>query len=164
LVELIAGDAPMAERFLREGRAEFLRIGEKGVLSTLSAYLARSLCIQGRFEEAAPFIEESRDLASSEDVASQTGWRMAKAMVLAARGDLDGAERVAREAVDLAMSGDGLDDQADTLAVLAESLLTAGRTEEAAALLRDSIDRYERKGNVVSAAEIQERLAAIEGA
>jgi tetratricopeptide (TPR) repeat protein len=163
LVELIAEDAVEAERALRVGREEFLHLGEKGVLSTLSAYLARSLCVQGRFDEAVPFIEESRELASSEDVASQMGWRLAKAMVLAARGDLEGAERLAREAVVMADQGDALDEQAETRAVLADVLTTAGRTEEAAPLLRDAIDRYERKGNVVTAARTRERLDALEG-
>jgi class 3 adenylate cyclase/tetratricopeptide (TPR) repeat protein len=160
-VELIAGDASQAERVLREGREEFLRLGEKGYLSTLSANLALALCLQGRFDEADPFIEESRDLASSEDVASQWVWRTAKAMVLADRGELAEAERLAREAVDLASGGDALVDQAETLSVLARILVAAGRSDEAAALLRQAVDKYERKGDVVSASRARERLAAL---
>jgi class 3 adenylate cyclase/tetratricopeptide (TPR) repeat protein len=161
IVEFLAGDAAEAERFLREGREELLRLGEKGVLSTHSASLAISLCRQGRFEEAEPFIEESREFASSEDVASQGYWRQAKALVLADRGDLDEAERVARAAVDLAESGDGIDDQGAALSVLAEVLVAAGRPDEAAALLREAIERYERKGNVVSAGQARKGLAAL---
>jgi tetratricopeptide (TPR) repeat protein len=161
LVELIAGDTLEAERALRLGRDEFLRVGEKGVLSTLSSFLARSLCLQGRFEEAEPFIDESRSLASSEDVASQTGWRTAKAMVLLDRGELDEAERLAREAVALAESGDAPDEHGDALGMLAEVVILGGRPEEAGPLLREAIDRYERKGNVMSAARVRARLAAI---
>ena len=40
----------------------------------------------------------------------------------------------------------------------------AGRTEEAAVLVAEAIERYERKGNVVSAARTWERLAALGGA
>jgi tetratricopeptide (TPR) repeat protein len=161
MVELIAGDAPEAERALRQGREEFLRIGERGVLSTLSAHLARALCLQHRFEEAEPFIEESREIASSEDVASQVGWRSARAMVLADRGAFDEAEGLAREAVELAEGGDALDDQGDHLSVLAGILVAAGRSGEAAALFEEAIALHERKGNVVSAARARERLAAL---
>jgi class 3 adenylate cyclase/tetratricopeptide (TPR) repeat protein len=161
VVELIAGDAPGAERALRQGREEFLRIGERSVLSTLSAQLARALCLQHRFEESEPFIDESREIASSEDVASQVGWRAARAMVLADRGELHEAEGLAREAVELAKSGDALDDQGDNLSVLAGILVAPGRSGEAAALFEEAIALYERKGNVVSAARARERLAAL---
>jgi tetratricopeptide (TPR) repeat protein len=160
-VELIAGDAPQAERVFRQGREEFLRLGEKGYLSTLSANLALALCLQGRFDEAEPFIEESREIASSEDVASQVGWRAARALVLADRGELDEAEGLAREAVELAKSGDALDDQGDNLSVLAGILVAAGRSGEAAALFEEAIALHERKGNVVSAARARQRLAAL---
>jgi len=161
-VELIAGDAPQAERVFRQGREEFLRLGEKGYLSTLSANLALALCLQGRFDKAEPFILESQELASSEDVASQCWWRTAKAMVLADRGELAEAERLAREAVDLASGGDALDDQAETLSVLARIVAAAGRSGEAAALFEEAIALYERKGNVVSAARAREQLAALD--
>jgi hypothetical protein len=49
------------------------------------------------------------------------------------------------------------------LSALAQVLVAAGRSEEAAALLREAIDRYERKGNVVSAAGARKRLAALIG-
>lgn len=131
------------------------------MLSPLSAQLARALCLQHRFEEAEPFIEESREIASSEDVASQVGWRAARALVLADRGELVEAEGLAREAVELAKSGDALDDQGDHLSVLAGILVAAGRSGEAAALFEEAIALYERKGNVVSAARARERLVAL---
>jgi class 3 adenylate cyclase/tetratricopeptide (TPR) repeat protein len=161
IVELIVGDAAEAERFLREGRKKFIRLGEKGVLSTLSAILAQALCLQGRFDEAEHFIEESREFASSEDLASQGGWRQAKAMVLADRGDREEAARLAREAVDMAKSGDAIDDQGEALSVLAEVMAAGGRSEEAVELLREAIERFERKGNVVSADRIGKRLAQL---
>jgi tetratricopeptide (TPR) repeat protein len=82
-------------------------------------------------------------------------------MVLADRGELAEAERLAREAVDLASGGDALDDQAETVSVLARIVAAAGRSGEAAALLREAIDKHERKGNVVSAARARQRLAAL---
>jgi class 3 adenylate cyclase/tetratricopeptide (TPR) repeat protein len=161
VLELLADDPGHAERFLRRGRDEFLRLGEKGVLSTLSAILAQALCLQGRFDEAEPFIEESRELASSEDVASQSDWRLAKARLLVHRGDLAGAERVARVAVDLLQAGDSLFAQGDALSVLAEVIAAAGRAAEGERLLREAIDLYERKGNVVSAARARQRVSEL---
>ncbi|HXF74277.1 MAG TPA: tetratricopeptide repeat protein, partial [Actinomycetota bacterium] len=162
VIELLADEPGEAERFLRRGREDFLRIGEKGVLSTLSAQLARALCLQGRFEEAVPFVEESREAAASEDAASQISWRTSMAMVLASRGDLTGAERLAREAVAIGRDTDGLDAIAEALADLAEIVTRAGRIGEAADLLREAVELWERKGNVVSAARARERLAHLE--
>jgi tetratricopeptide (TPR) repeat protein len=164
IVELLAGDALAAERALRQGREEFLQLDEKAVLSTLSASLAQALCLQGRFEEASAFIDEARDLGSSDDVATEVYWRIAESMVLSDQGDLHAAERLAREAVELADGGDALDDQGDTRSALARVLEASGRTEEAAAVVREAIERYERKGNVVSAARARERLTTLEGA
>jgi predicted ATPase/class 3 adenylate cyclase/Flp pilus assembly protein TadD len=161
IAELIAGDAPEAERILREGREVLLRIGEKGHLSSLSANLAVALCIQGRFDEAEPFIEESREFAATGDVASQGGWRQAMAMVLANRGDLGEADRLAREAVDLAKGGDGIDDQGEALSGLAQVLVAAGRSEEAVVMLQEAIEKFDQKGNVVSASRARERLTVI---
>jgi hypothetical protein len=50
-------------------------------------------------------------LGDIRNVVSQEAWRMAKAMVLADRGEFTEAERLGREVVDLAMGGDALDDQ-----------------------------------------------------
>ena len=86
---------------------------------------------------------------------------MAKALVLAGRRDLTEAERQAREAVDLANSGDSIDDQGEALSVLSQVVEAAGRSDEAAALLDEAIDRHERKGNVSSASRARDRLASL---
>ncbi|HXF35657.1 MAG TPA: tetratricopeptide repeat protein, partial [Actinomycetota bacterium] len=161
VIELLADRPDEAERFLRRGRDDFLAIGERSVLSTLSATLARALCLQGRFEEAVPFIEESREAASSEDVASQMGWRTSMAMVLASRGDREGAERLCREAVEIGRGTDGLDSLAEAIADLSRIVAAGGRREEAADLLREAVELWERKGNVVSAARAREELARL---
>ena len=54
-----------------------------------------------------------------------------------------------------------LDAQGDVYADLAEVLLLAGRTEEAAEALEQALARYERKGNVVMAARTRDRLEAL---
>ena len=44
---------------------------------------------------------------------------------------------------------------------LGEVLLLSGKREEALAVLEYAVDRYERKGNLVSTGRAQERLAEI---
>ena len=50
--ELLAGDAPAAERELRIGYEALERMGEQSYLSTTAAYLARAVFAQARYEEA----------------------------------------------------------------------------------------------------------------
>ena len=48
--------------------------------------------------------------------------------------------------------------QGDVYADLAEVLSLAGRPQEAASALRQALERYERKGNLVSTQRAQTRL------
>jgi tetratricopeptide (TPR) repeat protein len=81
--------------------------------------------------------------------------------VLARRGELAEAERLAREAVAMGEETDMIDTQADAYADLAEVLSLAGRSEEAIEAFDQALGRYERKGNVVMAERMRERLAAL---
>ena len=58
---------------------------------------------------------------------------------------------MAREAVRLAESTDGLNRRAKAERDLAEVLQLAGRLEEAGAALNRAIELFEEKGNIVSA-------------
>jgi class 3 adenylate cyclase/tetratricopeptide (TPR) repeat protein len=140
------GDSAWAEASLREGYEMLLEMGERSYLSTLTAVLAQVLCDQGRHEEAEEFTQVSKEAASPEDVASQMGWRSQQARVLARRGDLGEAERLAREAVALGASADNHHWRADMLLALAEVLEAAGRVEEAAAAAEEAASLYDRKG------------------
>jgi hypothetical protein len=51
--------------------------------------------------------------------------------------------------------------QGDTYADLGEVLLLGGKTDEAIAAIEQAVERYERKGNVVSTERAQARLAEI---
>jgi len=85
------------------------------------------------------------------------------AMVLADRGDLEGVEALAREAVEIARTTDAIDQLAEAIGDLAQVVAAAGRRAEAAGLLREAVGLFERKGNVVSAGRARERLAELEG-
>ena len=54
--------------------------------------------------------------------------------------------------------------QGDVRCDLGEVLERAGRQQEAVAVLKEALDRYERKGIVPLAARVRQRLAVLEGA
>ena len=91
-------------------------------------------------------------------------WRQVRAKVLARRGEHTEAEQLAREAIAIGEDTDMLDAQGDTYADLAEVLLLAGKPDEAAAALEQALERYERKGNLVSTQRAQTRLAELRAA
>jgi ATP/maltotriose-dependent transcriptional regulator MalT len=152
-VELLAGDAAAAARWLRWGAGILERIGERGLRSELTANLARALTAQGQDDEALEQANLSGELAVRDDLYAQVERRGPLALVLARRGRLAEAERVATEAVELAADSDMLGMQAGALLDLAGVLRLAGRDEEAAPLARKALALAERKGHVVAAAQ-----------
>ncbi|HEY3182629.1 MAG TPA: BTAD domain-containing putative transcriptional regulator [Gaiellaceae bacterium] len=164
IVELLAGKPAAAERELRRGFASLERIGETFSQPNLAAMLADALHAQGRWEEALTYTEISEAGAGPEDVYTQAQWRSIRAKVLAALGRVAEAEALAREAVETAETTDFPVLRADSLADLAEVAQAAGRGEEAAAALRQAIELYEEKGNIVSARRAREALTEIEPA
>jgi len=91
-------------------------------------------------------------------------WRQVRAKLLARRGQHGEAESLAREAVAIGEDTDMLDAQGDAYADHAEVLLLGGKPSEAAAALEGALERYERKGNLVSAQRAQARLAELQDA
>lgn len=97
-------------------------------------------------------------MAAEDDFASQASWRMAQARVLADRGQVEEALRLADEAVAINEATDYLSWQGDGLEVKGMVLETAGRDDEAAAAYEQALDRFERKGNVVAAGRVRARM------
>jgi class 3 adenylate cyclase/tetratricopeptide (TPR) repeat protein len=160
-IELLAGDAEAAERVLREGFELLESIGETGYLSTVAAGLAEAIYLQKRYEEAEHFSEVSEQTASFEDLASQAGWRGARAMILAQRGEAEKGEDLAREAVDIARRTDYLNTHAWTLHALADVLAMGGRPGQAIPIIEEARVLYDRKGNLVMAEQARTRLAEL---
>ena len=94
-------------------------------------------------------------------MATQTLWRQVQARVHAHRGEHTEAERLAREAVEIAERTDGLNFRGDALCDLAEVLAGAGRIDEAAETLERALERYERKKNLAMIAQVRPRLEAL---
>jgi class 3 adenylate cyclase/tetratricopeptide (TPR) repeat protein len=156
-VELLADNATAAVDDLYAGYDALERMGERGSRSTIAAFLARALVADGRYREAETFTEISEETGAAADVVTQAVWRCARARCRASSGRISEAERLAREAVELASGTDFLDLQATTLLDLADVLRLAEQPSRAASLVQAARERYEQKGNVVAA----ERAAAV---
>jgi predicted negative regulator of RcsB-dependent stress response len=138
--------------------ATYDAIGETGFNSTVCALLANTLCDLEHFEDAEWYAARSRELAAEDDFASQASWRMAQARVLVDRGALEEALGLADEAVEIIGQTDYVVWQGDSQEVRGIVLDAAGRGNDAHAAYKEALDRYERKGNIVAAARIRQRL------
>ena len=149
-IELLAGDVEAAERELRTGYRLFEEIGDMHLRPTIAAYLAAALAQGNRFADAEKVAQYARSHVWEDDIVTQVMWRVALAQVEASAGETAEAERLARQAVELAAPTDFLDLQATALLALARVLREA-RSPEAASAAARARAVYERKGNVVGA-------------
>ena len=101
----------------------------------------------------------AEELADPDDVDSQVIWRSARAKLLARQGRANEAILIAQQAVELASTTDDIERQADALRDLAAALEIAGRPHDEGPSLRKALHLYERKGDVVQAGRIRDRLA-----
>jgi class 3 adenylate cyclase/tetratricopeptide (TPR) repeat protein len=159
LAEEILGDIEAAEAAMRPGVEKLIALGEKSFLSTLAPQLGRLLAMKGRFDEAEELARLGREAASADDWATQLMWRLTLSRVRAGRGDLQEAERLAREAIDLTHGSDYLHRTSSAWEDLAHVLELSGRKEEAVAALQKALALQEAKGIVVAAARTREALS-----
>jgi tetratricopeptide (TPR) repeat protein len=157
-IELSAGHPAAAERSLRPAVEMLERMGNQGHFVTDAPLLVDALFAQGRGEEAAGLIDRVEEWAIADDVDPQIGWRRVKAKLLAQRGELERAEQLAREAVELAGRTDFVIDHGRALEDLAEVLRLAGRPEEAPVELAHAVRLYREKGDLDSAVKAEARL------
>jgi class 3 adenylate cyclase/predicted ATPase len=138
------------EEALREAYERSKESGRKTLLSTLAFKLGEAAYRQGRLEEAERYADEAEALSASDDRSNQAAWRVVRANVLAARGELTDAERVARQALELAAGMDFTELTADVWLVLA-GILRATNESAARDAAAHALALYERKGNLVGA-------------
>lgn len=137
-IELLADDPIAAERELRWGYERLEEMGEKADAGSIARQLAEALYRQGRYEEADPY--------ASKEV---------QAKLLARRGDVEGAERLAREVISGADRVDNPNRRGELRVALAEILSLGGRTADALAVLDEARTLFETKRNVAAAARIE---------
>jgi DNA-binding SARP family transcriptional activator len=149
-----AADPIAAERELRPGDEGPGRFGEN---ASLAVFLAQAMYTQGQYEAAEKFALEASEVVRPIDVHAQALWRTVRAKVLARRGAPE-AEELAREAIAFVEASDFLTVHAEALMDLAEVLRLAGRLEDAARSLEESVRLYEQKGSVLGAARARALL------
>ena len=156
-VEMVAGEYGVAEETLRALCTFFESTRTRNELATRAADLAEALYRQGDFDEAERWADTSKANASIDHLSAQLSWRPVKAKVLARGGDFSAAEEIAREAVRLSESSDGLNRSAKIQHDLGEVLSLGSRYEEAASAFERAIAFYELKGNIVLSQRTQAR-------
>ena len=150
-VELLAGDLAAAEAELRKDYEALDAIGERNYISTIAGLLAEALYRQGRFDEATTYAAVCEDVAAPSDVYSQYLWRGIKGKLLARSGATDEGLELAASGVEATRASDDIEGQANALVFLAEAQIEADRLDDAARTAEAARDRFEAKGNVVSA-------------
>jgi class 3 adenylate cyclase/tetratricopeptide (TPR) repeat protein len=159
-VELLAGDPAVAAEFAVEGFRQHEELGELTFLSAAAGSLAKAMYALDRFDDAEAWADRAADLGANETVTKMT-LRQVRAKVLARRGEHTEAERLAREAIAMGEETESPDAQGDAHADLGEVLLLGGEREESIAALETAVQRYERKGNLVSTQRVRARIAEI---
>jgi tetratricopeptide (TPR) repeat protein len=126
----------------------------------IAAMHAQALYALGRYDEAGDAAMKATAVVDTSAITLGLGVR---GMVAARRGDLAGAEELARRAIAVIEESDFTVDRADARAALAEVLELAGRFDEAAEAARDALELYEAKGNVLQAGHARTRLDRLIG-
>jgi class 3 adenylate cyclase/tetratricopeptide (TPR) repeat protein len=154
MVELIAGNPGAAVAPLRAAYEGLGTLGVGADAGQAAALLARALLEQGDVDEADRIAAASEELAG-QNLKTAIAWRIARAEVLATRGDLPAALAHADAAVDIAAATDLILDHADACVALAQLREEAGDAPGAQHARADALRLYEAKGATVPA----ERLA-----
>jgi tetratricopeptide (TPR) repeat protein len=160
-VELLAGDPAAAVEFAAEGFRQHEELGELTFLSAAAASLAKATYALDGLDEADAWAGRAGELGAIETT-NEMSWRQVKAKVLARRGEHAEAERLAREAVAMGEGTESINAQGDANADLAEVLVLGGKPDGAVEALEAAAERYERKGNLVSARSARARLAELQ--
>jgi class 3 adenylate cyclase/tetratricopeptide (TPR) repeat protein len=157
-IELLAGDSEAAERELRTGYDLLVEIGDVHLRPMLAAYLAAVLVEKDNLGDADALASYAESHSWEDDIVTEVMWRVARAQIQAHTGETAEAERLGREAVDLAAPTDFLDLQATALLALARVFREAG-SPEAANIADRAQAVYDLKGNIVDAARAAALLA-----
>ena len=153
-IAMLTDDDESAERELRAGYEALQQMGESGARAALAAVLADLLSRRGSDEEAVKFAAVVEQIAEAGDVFPHVLRRSTLARVLAREGELEGAEPLAQEALELAADTDFPALQAATAVAAAEVAATLGDTRRAQVLLKRARAIHLAKGNLAGAERI----------
>ena len=154
-IELLAGDAPAAERALRASYVVLEHMGGLSYLATGAAELGDVLYRLDQYDEAERLSRRAEDLGATDDVLTQLLWRSLRARLLARAGRFVEAETLISEATRLAEETDALNRRAKVLLDRAEVLRLGGKPYEAVDAVEQAIELFEQKENAVAARRAQ---------
>ena len=158
-MHLLRGDPQAAEDVLRSAVDELRRIGETGFVSTLYGVLGHALYEQDRHDHAFDMTEECRLSSAEADIDPQVQWRRVRAKVIARRGERTAAEHLLREALAKVDGSEMVDLHAGALVDLADVLRLGGGADNARTCLSQALELFERRGNLIRAAQTRALLA-----
>jgi tetratricopeptide (TPR) repeat protein len=156
-----AGDFDERERALRAMVDKLENLHDRNYLSTSWMDLGVCLAELGRVDEAQRALERARALTIPEDIVDVVGLDALEAVLRARRGELEEAQELARRALTRVEETDAVILRLDTRWSAAEVFELAGRSDEARALLEESIEIAERYEHLVAARRARERLSAV---
>jgi len=159
-IEALAGEFEAADRAYAEGIEILGPMGETGVLSTLAAMRATVLYRLGHRKAMEETVRLAQQTGAPNDIATNVYWRIPAAQLAADDGRLTDAARLIDEAVELIEPTDFLELRGATYEGLAHVKARAGDRDGWRAALKRALAEHERKGNLVSAGQVRDRLAA----
>jgi class 3 adenylate cyclase/tetratricopeptide (TPR) repeat protein len=156
-----SGDFEEEVRIFEAMAVRLEELDDRAYLST--TYMELGICLAGlgRDEEAQRALERAHQLTSSDDVIDVIGLAALGALLTAHRGEFDDARLLAHRALDRVEETDDLPLRLKIRLIGADVLQRAGRSDEASALLEESVELADRHGHVVLARRARERLAAL---
>ena len=158
VVELVAGDPAAAIRPLRDAYEGLIEMGVGIDAGRAAALLAHAHVAGGRIDDAEPLAAASEELAG-QDLKTAIAWRVARAEVLAARGDVAGGIALAKEAVEIAAVTDLVIDHADACVALATLHQQAGEATNSRSVRAEARRLYDLKGATVPAERLADEVA-----
>ena len=158
-IERLAGDPAKALEFSKRGRAMLEEAGERSWLSTAFGFAGQAHYDLGDLDNAMEAANRAAELGASDDVITQMLVRQVRAKVLARRGDLERAERLVLEAIELGEAVDMPCGTGEAYEDLGHVLYLAGKTAEAERAIERAIEIYDAKGAVAMTDRARRALA-----
>ncbi|HEY8178716.1 MAG TPA: adenylate/guanylate cyclase domain-containing protein, partial [Candidatus Limnocylindria bacterium] len=163
-IELLADDLGTAEAVLERGYAALESMGGAFLLTGVAGVLGRVSYAQQRLDKVDRLSTTIEGMADADDLDAQTDWRLLRALARANDGHTHEALQLAKEAVEMASASDAPLLQGWALTTLADVQGAAGFPTERDATLRDAMELYRTKGDIVTSGQLDSRLKAEAGA
>lgn len=159
-IEILAGDLLGAERHLRKALELNHEMGETDMICQIAATLSRLMARNGASGEAERFATMSRESAPAQSATSQALWRSARALAMSLQGADDEARSLAQEARGMVPS-EMLNLRAEVSRDLGEVLFRLGHRRLGIEAIGEAIELYEKKGNLVGTRQAASVVSAL---